>query len=320
MKVSTGIGSDSENVTKAGNIDLHTHSSVSDGTDSPADLIRHILESGIETFALTDHDAIEGALEVEEILRRDKEQGMKVPLFFRGIEFSCISEGEKPFKCHILGYCYDPENERFCSALRLDHDRRLAKIESRLDYLKEKGIVFDENELKWLHDQQSPGKPHIASLMLRHGYAKTMQEAIDQIRCKEKIQTRIPARMAIEGILAAGGIPVWAHPLGGEGEDHLPHEEFQRRLSYLLGSGSTAASASSQPCGIRGIECWYSRYDREEVEFLLSEAGRFNLLVSGGSDYHGGRKNISLGELNSFGQTVAAGQLTLAAALRKTVS
>lgn len=315
-----------------GNIDLHMHSTMSDGTDSPADLVRHVLESGIRTFALTDHDTIRGAMEVQRILDADQNLGMDVPEFFRGIEFSCVSEGDAPFKCHLLGYQYDPEDEKFRAALDLDHGLRMAKTRSRLEYLEEKGIRFTKEELDYLHSLESPGKPHLRDLILRHGYAKSAQEAMDMIRTKVRMETRIPVRMAISGILSSGGVPVWAHPLGGEGEKHLSKEEFERRLRYLVGreaadggseadkaSGAEAAerAAGEKLPAIMGIECWYSRYCEEEVNFLLEEAKKFGLLVSGGSDYHGTVKNIRPGEMNTFGKPVFSEQLTVAEELRK---
>ena len=92
--------------------------------------------------------------------------------------------------------------------------------------------------------------------------------------------------MAIEAITAAGGFPVWAHPLGGEGEKRLTEEKFESQLETLLGYG------------LRGLECRYSRYGRKESEFLLGHAARRGLVPTGGSDYHGSnKKDIQLGQL-----------------------
>ena len=93
---------------------------------------------------------------------------------------------------------------------------------------------------------------------------------------------------------SAGGVPVWAHPLGGEGESHMSAEEFLPRLKIMI------------ECGIQGLECYYSRYNTQETEFLLKCANENNLLISGGSDYHGTNKDIPAGMLN-----ITADKLTI---------
>ena len=111
--------------------------------------------------------------------------------------------------------------------------------------------------------------------------------------------TRFDGREAIETIIQAGGIPVWAHPLGGEGERHLTAEEFLPRLGEML------------KFGIQGLECYYSRYNFEEINFLLNCARENNLLISGGSDYHGINKDIPPGRLNTEEKTVELKKITL---------
>ena len=92
---------------------------------------------------------------------------------------------------------------------------------------------------------------------------------------------------AIDAIKCAGGVPVWAHPLGGEGEKHISQSDFLQKLSTMIN------------LGIQGLECYYSRYTHEEIEFLVKTAKENNLYITGGSDYHGKNKDIPLGKLNS---------------------
>jgi len=106
--------------------------------------------------------------------------------------------------------------------------------------------------------------------------------------------TRFDGIEAINAIISAGGVPVWAHPLGGEGESHMSAEEFLPRLKIMI------------ECGIQGLECYYSRYNTQETEFLLKCANENNLLISGGSDYHGTNKDIPAGMLN-----ITADKLTI---------
>lgn len=280
------------------------HSRASDGDDTVQELFEHILEQGIRTFALTDHDTTAGCEAMEARVRAYDPDGRRLR-FVRGIEFSCVTVAGK---CHILGYGYDPEEPLFQKALQDGSDLRQAKLRGRIGFLRERfGIRFTEDQERELYGMHSPGKPNLARFMVANGDAESVASAIrDYIDRYEPPQDRIPAETAIRGILAAGGIPVWAHPLGGEGETHLAEDAFQHQLSVLMN------------LGIRGLECWYSRFSQSETAMLLEEAGRRNLLVSGGSDYHGAKtKNIPLGTLNAFHREVREEELTLLCHLSK---
>ena len=106
--------------------------------------------------------------------------------------------------------------------------RRKAKLEKRLDFLRTKGMTFQQADIQYLRQASSAGKPHLANLMVKYGYAKNKQEAIDNVlnRCKTE-SSRMPADAVIKAILEAGGIPVWAHPLGGTGEKPVGQTQFQ---------------------------------------------------------------------------------------------
>lgn len=142
--------------------------------------------------------------------------------------------------------------------------------------------------------------------MIRHGYAANIQEAIQNTLnlCRTR-SSRISAETAINAILASGGIPVWAHPLGGEGENSISQEQFHLMLDELLGYG------------LKGMECWYSRYPLDCCESLSEIAQESGLLISGGSDYHGMNKAIALGTLNSDEKSVSPAQITILDVLLK---
>jgi len=276
-------------------IDLHIHTAASDGSDSVRVLAEKLRKNDIDTFAVTDHDTIEGALEMEKAVW----PGAR---FVKGVEFSCIS----PLgKCHILGYGYDAADSQLLAALKEGADLRMAKLEARLTYVRETyQIEFTQKELEWLYSLKSPGKPHLAELLLKRGIGKNRDDVIrnyihTNVQGAEKGADRISAQTAIAAILHASGIPVWAHPLGGEGEKLLSGEQFMDQLRVLIESG------------IRGLECHYSRYSQEQVQFLRSIAIKHGLLISGGSDYHGFRKNIALGTLNAYGAMVTEEDLTI---------
>lgn len=277
-------------------IDLHMHSTASDGTDTPAQIVGHVRDAGIRTFALTDHDTDRGVAEAIASLR----PGMR---FFRGIEFSCLAENGK---LHLLGYGYDPENADFRNAIALGEKKRHDKLEKRLTWLREEyGICLTEEERNGLFSMYSPGKPQIADLIMSHGYGTDRGQVIrDYIDTCQTGVSRIEAKTAVAAILSAGGFPVWAHPLGGENEPRIPQERFEALLEEMTGYG------------IVGLECWYSRYSPDETAFLVRHAEARRLLISGGSDYHGTRKNILLGTLNAASAPVTEEQLTILDAMK----
>ena len=262
-------------------VDLHIHTTASDGSDSPRVLARNISDSGIGLFSVTDHDTISGALAMEPLVP----EGVR---FVRGIEFSCADPAGK---CHILGYGYDPDHPAFRAALAEGRQLRLAKMALRIEALaRDHGVVLTDGELQWVMGHESPGKPHLGQVLMDRGLAPTLDRAIQGYLRDVPGRDRIDAKTAVEAITAAGGFPVWAHPLGGEGEKRLTPERFGRLLQALLGYG------------IRGMECWYSRYSMADVGFLLEQADRHGLTVTGGSDYHGTNKqDLPLGRLNTDG-------------------
>lgn len=277
-------------------VDLHIHTTASDGSDSPALLLKNLKKAGITTFSVTDHDTIDGALAVEKLVAADFR-------FIQGIEFSCQSPAGK---CHILGYGFDPDHPAFQAALDEGSQLRQEKLETRIQYLRSAlGIELTAEENRWLRSLQSPGKPHFGKIIVARGLAGSIDTAIQKFINPCKIRRdRIEAETAVKAISAAGGTPVWAHPLGGEGEKRLTAEKFRAQLETLLGYG------------IRGLECHYSRYDTADREFLTAQAKLRNLLISGGSDYHGSNKrNLELGQLSADGKAAAPEALTVLNAL-----
>ena len=261
--------------------DLHMHTTASDGSDTPAQLAGKIRWAGIRLFSVTDHDTVDGALEMEKLVP----EGVR---FLRGVEFSCVSPGGK---CHILGYGFDPAHPAFRAALEEGRFLRMDKLERRLKLMEENfGILLTDRERRWLMSRNSPGKPHLGRILLNRGLATDLTGAIGRYIPDVPGRDRIEAETAVRAVEAAGGISVWAHPLGGEGEKRLTPEQFETQMETLLG------------CGIRGMECWYSRYTLEEVQLLMERAAEHGLIVTGGSDYHGlNREGLALGMLNAQG-------------------
>ena len=278
-------------------VDLHIHTTASDGTDSPQELVRNLREAGINIFAVTDHDTIRGAMAVKGLVP----SGM---CFIQGIEFSCRTDSGE--KCHILGLNYDENNADFREALRTGDDLRHQKFHRRIDLLRSQfGITFTHEEIAALLATPSVGKPHLANMLVSKGLAKSRQEAITKFidHCRTGTD-RIAAGLAVRAILSSGGIPVWAHPLGGEGERELTQDRFTAALGELMA------------LGLEGLECWYSKYPAEKCEWLVSQAERKGLLISGGSDYHGTNKSIPLGRLNADDIEIDSEKLTILGRVR----
>lgn len=258
-------------------IDLHMHTTISDGTDPPEVMLSRVKEKGITLFSVTDHDALTSSKIIPPLLRQGD------PKFLSGVEFSCKDEEGQ---YHILGYGYDPDEEEIVQVVKKGHALRMSKLTARLDFLnKEFGVTFPEEELEKLHALSNPGKPHIGNLMVKYGYAETKDEAIARYINKIHLQGGyVRPEDAIEGILSSGGIPVLAHPAFGSGSQLIRGEEMNRRLRRLT------------EYGLQGIEAFYSGFTRELRAEMLSFADQYGLYVTAGSDYHGTNKSVVLGD------------------------
>lgn len=258
-------------------IDLHMHSIVSDGTDSPAELLSKVREAGIEIFSLTDHDAIKGCTAIIGLLQDGD------PVFIPGAEFSCRDELGK---YHILGYGYNVRTGAMPEFIESSHNLRMQKLEARLDYMEsELGISFPDQAREELFSLDNPGKPHIANLMVRYGFAQSKEQAFHEILNRLPVLTSyIRPEQAIEAILAGGGIPVLAHPSYGDGDQLFMGEEMEQRIRRLM------------VFGLRGLEAFYSGFTPQLRDEILGYADRYDLYVTAGSDYHGKNKMIVLGD------------------------
>ncbi|MCR4672110.1 MAG: PHP domain-containing protein [Lachnospiraceae bacterium] len=258
-------------------IDLHMHSTVSDGTDTPAEILANVKKAGIELFALTDHDAIKGAAALAGTLQEGD------PDFIPGIEFSCKDEEGK---YHILGLGYAPDSEPINAVVNTGHGYRMKKLGLRLEFLKsEYGIEFPEEEIAGLYTMDNPGKPHIANLMAKYGYAQSKDDAIYNYLNKMHAPSKyVRPEEAIRGILGSGGIPVLAHPTYGDGDQLILGEDMDRRIRRLL------------DFGLQGLEGFYSGFTNKISAEILGFADRYGLYVTAGSDYHGRNKLIELAD------------------------
>ncbi len=272
-------------------IDLHMHSTASDGSFTPPELLELLKASGCTTFALTDHDTVDGAAEMLGLVP----EGMR---YIPGCEFTCTCMDHD---FHLLGLGMDVTHEAVVRTIEHGKELRRAKNIKRIRYLKDRcGVALTDEEILSLGDLASAGKPPFARILVARGLAPDINVAIKRYLAPMVDRDRLDSAEAISAVLESGGIPVWAHPIGGENEPRLPDGKFRSVLKDLMVQG------------IQGIECWYSRYGKDDVDFLLSEAHRHDLLISGGSDFHGSPKpDLPVGRLNSYGRTVTEEDLTV---------
>lgn len=260
-------------------IDLHTHSTASDGTDSPDRIVELAADVGLSAVALTDHDGLSGIAEARAAASR---QGIRlVP----GCEVSCVFS---PGTMHLL--CYFAEDadalgERpIAEKLAQLRDDRSRRNERLVALLNELGYPITLEEVADEAGEGTLGRPHFASVLLRKGLVESYQAAFDSLLAKGGPayipKATIEGGAAIEIARASGAAVSLAHPLSLG----LPPGELEREVAGL------------RDAGLVGLECLYGRYSPDEREALLAMAGRLGLVATGGSDYHGSYKpDLSVG-------------------------
>lgn len=258
-------------------IDLHIHTTVSDGSDSPEKLLCAVKNTGLSFFAVSDHDAVKGCRIIRGLLREGD------PAFLNGVEFSCQDDQGK---YHILGYAYNPDAPAMRGLVAMGHGLRMKKVQARLDFVRDEfGFAFPDNEIRTLLAMDNPGKPHIGNLMVKYGYAKTKEEAIRNYIDRKHFKNEfVRPEEAIVGILKSGGIPVLAHPCFGSGDEMILGEAMEKRLMRLM------------RFGLQGVEAYYSGFSPKMNAEMLKYAAKYELYVTAGSDYHGKNKMIALGD------------------------
>lgn len=258
-------------------IDLHIHTTASDGTDTPEELLSKVREAGVSVFFVTDHDSVKACAVIRAAVRDGD------PLFITGAEFSCRDAAGK---YHILGYGFDPGHRAIAGLTERGHALRMKKACARLDGLRsEFGIVFPDGDVSRLLSLDNPGKPHIVNLLIKYGFAATKEQAIKEYVDRLRIVDEQTApEEAIGAVAEAGGVAVLAHPFFGDGDELIGYGEMEERLRRLTGYG------------LKGIEAFYSGFDEKLRSAALDLAEKFGLYVTAGSDYHGTNKPVKLAD------------------------
>lgn len=242
-----------------GQVDLHVHTTASDGQLSPAEVVHKALELGLTAIAITDHDTTEG---IEEALVAAQGTGLDV---IPGVEISA----ETP-RCevHVLGYYVAYRDPALCRKLAQFRELRLKRAQQIIAKLAQMGMPLDWERIQQLAGAGAVGRPHIARAMLEKGYITSIDEAFDLYISRGGPayvkRPKLSPVEAVQTVLAAQGVPVLAHPL---------------QISHLV--------PELVAHGLAGLEVYYPGYAPDEIDFLLQLAAKYGLLVTGGTDFHG---------------------------------
>lgn len=256
-------------------IDLHTHSTVSDGTDAPAEVMARAAEAGLDVVALTDHDSTAGWAEAAAAA---VEHGV---VLVPGMEISCRAGG---VSVHLLSYLHDPDDAALLAELAVTRDSRLDRAHRMVE------LLAQDLDITWadVEAQTEPGttvgRPHVADALVALGHVPDRSAAFDSFLAtgsRYYVPHHAPDAVAAVGLVrAAGGVPVMAHPAASV-RGAVVGDETIRRLA---------------DAGLAGLEVHHRDHTRSQTEHLLDLAESLGLLVTGSSDFHGAGKPNLLGE------------------------
>ena len=255
-------------------VDFHTHSTCSDGTLTPKELVNHAKKSGLSAFALTDHDSVDG-------IKEAKEEAERIGIeFIPGIEFSAAENTET----HIIGLFINPENETLLKTIEKLKGSRKRRMEEICFKLRNLGMDITHDEALEIAGGNFVGRAHIAKLMVEKGYCETIKECFEKYIGLGKPayaeKNELSAVEAVKAIRAAGGLAFLAH-LNQTGYSLEQLEELLLKL---------------KSAGLNGIEGYYPEYTAEQISDYRALAEKLSLCFSGGSDYHAAMKpHIQIG-------------------------
>ncbi|MGW1289406.1 PHP domain-containing protein [Streptomyces sp. NPDC002586] len=255
-------------------IDLHCHSTASDGTDTPAELVRHAAAGGLDVVALTDHDTTRGYAEAIAALP----EGLTL---VTGAELSCRVDG---ISMHLLAYLFDPEEPALLAERELVRDDRVPRAQAMIAKLNALGVPVTWEQVERIAAGGSVGRPHVATALVELGVVPTVSDAFTEDWLADGGRAYVEKHEtdpfeAIRLVKSAGGVCVFAHPAAAK-------------------RGRTVAEsriAELAEAGLDGIEVDHMDHDADARDRLRALAKDLDLLVTGSSDYHGSRKAVSLG-------------------------
>jgi predicted metal-dependent phosphoesterase TrpH len=259
-------------------IDLHTHSTASDGTDTPAELVRNAARAGLDVLALTDHDTVAGHAEAAAALRQLGTPLTLVP----GAELSCRLAGTS---LHMLAYLFDPDEPELARERELVRDGRVPRAQAMVARLRELGVPITWQQVARIASGGAVGRPHVASALVELGVVDTVSDAFTEEWLADGGRAYVEKHEldpfeAIRLVKGAGGVTVFAHPAAVKRGETVPE----------------TAIAELAAAGLDGIEVDHMDHDEVTRVRLRGLADELGLLATGSSDYHGSRKECRLGE------------------------
>ncbi|GAA0459864.1 PHP domain-containing protein [Streptomyces olivaceiscleroticus] len=263
-------------------IDLHTHSTASDGTDTPAELVRNAADAGLDVVALTDHDTVGGHAEARAALPA----GLTL---VTGAELSCrlpAHDGSGDgISLHMLAYLFDPDEPELARERELVRDDRIPRAQGMVAKLQELGVPVTWEQVARIAGDGAVGRPHIATAMVELGVVATVSDAFTSEWLANDGRAYVEKHEldpfdAVRLVKAAGGVTVFAHPLALKRGVCVPE----------------SAIAELAAAGLDGIEVDHMDHDAPTRDRLRAMAADLGVLTTGSSDYHGSRKTCRLGE------------------------
>ena len=257
---------------QAPGIDLHVHSTASDGTYTPSEILAMAVRLGLRAIAITDHDTLAGSVAA-------LSNGIPSAIeFITGVEISAAAPPgfRTNGSVHILGYGIHPNHPAITTLLEQLRQARENRNPQILERLRALGMPLDMADLAKIVGDGIAGRPHIAQLMLKKGMADSIDDAFDRFLGKQQPayvdKYRAPMHEAIEAINRAGGVAVLAHPILNGINDPAAFESFLLTLRAM---------------GLSGIEAFYPDHNQRQTAEYCRLADKYDLVVTGGSDFHG---------------------------------
>jgi hypothetical protein len=257
-------------------IDIHTHTTCSDGTDSPRELVNKAIVQGLEVLGITDHDTTAGWAEATETLRGSLQLAL-------GSEISCLTNDG--VSVHMLGLLFDPEHEEMQRVLEETRDGRLPRMRKMIEKMRAEGMdISIEDVEQAMPTGATMGRPHLADALVAKKIVKSRDEAfVDLLHNESRFYVSHAAPTPVEAIALirrAGGVAVIAHPFASHRGQILKPEDFSELVA----------------AGLNGIEVDHRDQNPDERAMLRTIAHELDLVITGSSDYHGTGKLNSLAE------------------------
>ncbi len=257
-------------------VDLHVHTTFSDGTWTPEEVIKTAIEKNMKAIAITDHDNVDGLYIGQKIAKENNFE------LINGIEFSCnLGENE----VHILGYFLNLEDKIFLERIEKLLESRNERNKKIIEKLKENGIMIEIEDVYKESSRRILGRPHFARALIKKGLVNSIPEAFDKYLGQNGLayvpRVNCPPEIAVKFLKDNGAFSSLAHP-----KFISKNENFTLDLIKKL-----------KEVGLDGIEVNYSSFNKYEIKKYKTWAKKFNLITTGGSDFHGeNRKNVTIGQ------------------------